>query len=167
MDTFEAQFGRDARELLDTMTDDITRQVTKLVANDNLDGLSKIKFKDLAQYQKLLKDTTMQSYLYGKQTASDELDVKIPASTKESKTFIKENAQAVAEKQANDLLFIVKTEVTKQLRKTNLSEVQLGLSDVIAAITAAFATYYDNKILAGGAAAVTMGINLGIVTGKQ
>jgi SPP1 gp7 family putative phage head morphogenesis protein len=102
-----------------------------------------------------------EAYNFGKNSAADELKVPAGTTKRDSTTFINQNAQAVTDKQIAELTFIVKTEVLKDLRKNNLSEINLGLSDVIASISMAFAQYFTAKVSLTGPVAVMQSFNRG------
>ena len=104
----------------------------------------------------------MEQYLYGKRTAADEIGDKIPQTPAKSRTFITQQANAVAEKQEADLTFTVKAEVMRELRKSNLAETRnLGIADIMARLAAAFLAFQDNNVAAGIGISLAGALNLG------
>jgi hypothetical protein len=122
--------------------------------------LEDFQLKYTGDYKSLLAAQMREAYEFAKKGAADELKVASPPTKRDTTTLINQNAQAVADKQMGDLLFIVKSQVLKELRKNTLSE-QLGISDIIAAVSAAFSSFFDSKVILTGAIVVAQGVNRG------
>jgi hypothetical protein len=86
-----------------------------------------------------------QAYDFAKNGAADELKVPAPSTNRDTTALINQSAQSVVDKQFGDLLFVIKSEVLKELRKNTLSETNLGLSDILGAIEDAFNSFFDSK----------------------
>ncbi|MET3349032.1 UNVERIFIED_ORG: SPP1 gp7 family putative phage head morphogenesis protein [Arthrobacter sp. UYEF1] len=101
------------------------------------------------------------AYDFAKNGASDELKVPAPSTNRDTTALINQSAQSVVDKQFGDLLFIIKSEVLKELRKNTLSEVNLGLSDILGAISDAFGSFFDSKLSLTGAIVISQAVNRG------
>lgn len=113
------------------------------------------------EYRQVLAQTMREAYEFAKRGAADELKVPAAPTKRDTTAFINQNARAVADKQLGDLLFKIKTEVLKELRKNTLSETNLGLSDILGAIGTAFGLFFEKNIVLAGTIAVASGINRG------
>lgn len=123
-------------------------------------GLETFGFKFVDEYRGLLASQMREAYEYAKKGAADELRAPSPATPRETALLIAQNARAVADKQMGDLLFIVKAEVLKEWRKSALSEsTNLGLSDLLGFLNAAFNDYFKNKIALTGGVIVSQAVN--------
>jgi SPP1 gp7 family putative phage head morphogenesis protein len=87
--------------------------------------------------------------------------VPAPSTNRDTTALINQSAQVVVDKQFGDLLFIIKSEVLKELRKNTLSETNLGLSDILGAIGDAFNSFFDSKLSLTGAIVVSQAVNRG------
>ncbi|MDN4611473.1 phage minor head protein [Arthrobacter burdickii] len=102
-----------------------------------------------------------QAYDFAKNGAADELKVPAPSTNRDTTALINQSAQSVVDKQFGDLLFIIKSEVLKELRKNTLSETNLGLSDILGAIGDAFNSFFDSKLSLTGAIVISQAVNRG------
>jgi hypothetical protein len=126
----------------------------------DLKGLEDFQLKYTGQYRDLLAAQMREAYEFAKKGAADELKVASPPTKRDTTTLINQYAQAVADKQMSDLLFIVKSEVLKELRKNTLST-ELGITDILAAVAVAFQSFFDSKVILTGAIVVAQGVNRG------
>lgn len=111
------------------------------------------------QYIKVLKESGLDAYTYGKNDASDEIKVAIPTTPKESKAFFQDNAISVVEKQLSDLTFKIQAEVSKARRKDQLSK--FSASDIISALNIMTGLYYQDTVGLTASVLVSIGINRG------
>jgi SPP1 gp7 family putative phage head morphogenesis protein len=102
-----------------------------------------------------------QAYDFAKNGAADELKVPAPSTNRDTTALINQSAQSVVDKQFGDLLFVIKSEVLKELRKNTLSETNLGLSDILGSIGDAFNSFFDSKISLTGAITLAQAVNRG------
>lgn len=144
-----------------SVKDDATSRLRKLLEKGDYAGLKTFKLGSFAPYRKALETAMMEQYLYGKRTAADEVGGKIPQTPSKSRTYVTQQAKAVADKQEADLLFIVKNEATKELRSLNLDDRQLSISDVLARIAAAVITFTEKNVEPGIAVSLFGSLNLG------
>lgn len=168
LNTLEAEFEREIQPVYDMLAKGATEKLNGyLEAKD----YEKVTLKNLFdenlrnQYTKVLKDQSMNAYTFGKNGAADELEIKAPATPKDSKTFISEQAKSISEKHFTDLTFLVKQEVQKALRKDQLSKkdivVEFATGDVIAAVVIVFASFFTDKIGLTASASVAAALNRG------
>lgn len=159
----EAECQRNIQPIYDQLARGAIAKVDKLIEAGKYDKIDDTIFdqslKD--QYVKLLKDSGMDAYSYGKLGASDELAVKAPQTPKETKNFFADNANAVVSKQLADLTFRIQTEISKARRKDQLSKTDLSLSDVIVTLNLIFSKYYSDNAGQTASIAVALGINRG------
>lgn len=164
LDTLESQLESELKPVYDQLSADALLKLDKIIEDGRYE---KITVKDILdenlrnQYVRVLRDYSMEAYLYGKASASEEIDVKIPATPKTSKDFFRDNAEMVAEKQFADLIFQIQSEVGKARRKDQLSKTMLASGDIIGILRALFVSYYDDKIGATATTAVSVGVNRG------
>lgn len=102
-----------------------------------------------------------EAYNYAKKGAADELKVASPGTNRDTTTLINQQASAVAEKQMSDLLFQIKAQVMSDLRKNQLSETNLALTDILKALSDAFGSFFDKQVSLTGSIMVAMGVNRG------
>jgi SPP1 gp7 family putative phage head morphogenesis protein len=146
---------------LQQIKDDAIKSVQQIVKTGKLSGLADFDLPKFNQYRLLLEQAMMEQYLASKKSAADELGVKIPQTPATTKTYIKTQAEMVASKQKQDLIFVVKSEITKELRKVKFSTTDLGLVDIIARISSAFSNYLTNKVSLATDTAIVGAINTG------
>lgn len=137
------------------------KRVEKLLKGDDLSALRDLELPSFSAYRKLLELAMMDQYLYGKRSAADDGEAQIPKTPAKSKTFIVEQARAIADKQEQDLLFVTKNQVTKALRTSSLAERQLGMLDVLAGLAAAWDAFIERNAPSGVDLALTGALNLG------
>lgn len=164
LNTLEAEYERTIRPIYDEITLKAKEKLNKLLEDGDYDKVNEKTLFDenlRNQYTKVIKESGLDAYLFGKSDASDELEVKIPATPKESKDFFTDNAKSIADKQFSDLIFKIQAEVNKGRRKDQLSKAELSVGDIIAKVTALFATFYDETVGITAAAVASIGINRG------
>lgn len=113
------------------------------------------------EYRAIIAAQMRSAYDFAKNGAADELKVPAPSTNRDTTALINQSAQAVVDKQFGDLLFAIKSEVLKELRKNTLSEISLGLSDILGAIGDAFNSFFDSKLSLTGAIVIAQGVNRG------
>lgn len=163
LNSLEGETVRAIKPIYDALVADATIKINKYLESGEYDKITEKNIFDenlKNQYIKVLKESGLEAYLYGKNGASDELDVKAPATPKESKDFFADNAKAIVEKQLSDLIFKIQAEVSAARRKDQLSTT-LAVGDIIAAITAVFISYYSDTIGVTATTAVSVGVNRG------
>lgn len=162
LDAFDQAFQDKAKPLWSQIKDDAVLRLTKLLESGDIKALDGFQLTKAGDYRGLVISTMRDAYEYAKKGAADELKLPSPGTKRDTSTFISQNAQALVDRQFSDLLFTIKTEVLKQLRKNTLSDsINLGLSDILSAVATAFSLYFDNKITLGGTVAIAQAINRG------
>lgn len=163
--TLEAHFEREAKPIYTLIADGATAKLTKYLEDGAYDKVNEKNLIDenlRNQYIKLIKDTSLEAYIYGKNGAADEIERKAPATPKESKDFFREQSISVSDKQFADLVFQVQQEVQKGRRKDQLAKnANLSVGEIIAKVAAVFATFFSDNIGLTAAATVVTAINLG------
>lgn len=161
LDNIELDFQNAVKPLFNDLKKEALLKVTNLVENKNYDALAKMNLKGFRTYRKLLKDKYTESYMINKELASEELEVNTPTTPKETKAFIESQAQAIADKHFTDLLFLIKTEVAKELRRNTLSKdkIKFGLTDALSSIGGGFDSYFSNEVALTGSLVASMGMN--------
>jgi hypothetical protein len=160
--TGEERLTKDAQAFYAALKDDTISRLTKLLAKGDLAAVKSFTLGSFTPYRKVLETGMMEQYLYGKRTAADEIGGKIPQTPSKSRTYITSQAQAVADKQENDLTFAVKNEVATELRRQNLSDSRdLGVADVMARIAGLFLSIAETSVPKGIAASLAGSLNLG------
>ena len=162
MNTLEAECERTIRPIYNELMKSATSKIDALLAAGKYDKIDETIFDENIknQYIKVLKESGLDAYTYGKMGASDEMAVKAPATPKSSKDFFQTNASTVVNKQLADLLFKIQTEVTKAQRKNQLST-DLSASDIIAGLSLLYDAFYNDNIGLTASIAIAMGVNLG------
>jgi SPP1 gp7 family putative phage head morphogenesis protein len=164
LEMLENETERTIRPLWDALIADATLKVTMYVDAGQYDKLTEKNLFDenlKNQYVKALKEAGLEAYIYGKNGASDELQVKAPATPKESKDFFRDNAVAVVGKQLADLTFKIQTEVNKGRRKDQLSKVSLSTEEIIRLLGGMFSDYYSKNAGLTAIASASIGVNKG------
>lgn len=166
LNSLEGETERAIKPIWDALVADALMKVNKYLEAGEYDKITEKNIFDenlKNQYIKVLKEAGLESYLYGKNGASDEIEVKAPATPKDSKDYFADNAKAVVEKQLSDLIFKIQSEVSAARRKDQLSSAatSLAIGDLIVAITAMFTEYYKDTIGTTAITTVAIGVNKG------
>lgn len=158
----ENRLTSDVDTFFTTTKDDTIKRLTKLLEKGDIASLKKFDLTGFNKYRKMLEDAMMAQYLLGKRTAADEVGANIPQTPAKSRQYITTQAQAIADKQQADLTFLVKAEVTKELRAAKLSETrELGIPDIMARIAGVFAAFTTSSVSTGIAVSLAGAINIG------
>lgn len=165
LDKAVEQTTEQATEELNRLKDATLQKVQKLLDGKDYTALKSFELPSFDKYRKLLENSMMEQYLSGKKGAADDGGIQAPKTPGASKTYITEQARAIADKQEQDLLFATKTEITKALRTSSLAERSLGILDVIAALGAAWDAFLERNVAAGVDVALTGALNLGRTDG--
>lgn len=165
LNSLEAEFERTVRPIYDELVKGAKTKIDAYLEDGKYD---KITVKNVFdenlrnQYTRIIKESGLEAYVYGKNGASDELDKKAPATPKDTKNFFRDNATSVAEKQFNDLIFKVNAKVSEGRRKDLLSKGnELSVGEILAGISALFEEYYGTVIGVTAATLVAIGVNKG------
>lgn len=166
INTLESEYERNIKPVYDSLKKEATLRLNKYLEDKDYDKITEKGLFDeniRNQYTRVIKESGMEAYIYGKNGASDELGVKAPATPKESKDFFRDNAVSIADKQFADLAFKLTAKVAEARRKDQLSKkgAEFSIGDIIAAVNDIFAGFYDDVVNITSAAVVAMGINKG------
>lgn len=160
--TLETEFEDAAKPIWDKIKADTLARVEKLLEAEDYTAIQDFEIAYADEYRAAIVDSMMAAYNYAKVGAADELDVKAPATPKETKDLINSQAQQTVDKQFAELKFEVVNAVTTAQRKAQLSTtVQLSVADVIATIGTVVGSYYDSKIGITAGLLTTIGVNIG------
>lgn len=162
LNTLEAEYERAIKPIYDELVAGAKVKLNSLLEDKKYKDITEKALFDenlKNQYTRTIKESGLEAYIYGKNGASDELEVKAPPTPKESKDFFRDNAVSVADKQFADLTFKITSEVSKARRKDQLAKFSIG--DVIASVNTLFEDYYKEVIGITAAAIVAIGINRG------
>ena len=160
--TLETEFEDAAKPIWDKIKADTLARVEKLLESQDYTAIQDIEINYADEYRGAIVDSMMAAYNYAKVGAADEMDVKAPATPKETKDMITAQAQQTVDKQFAELKFEVVNAVTTAQRKAQLSTtVDLSITDVIGSIGTIIGTYYDSKIGITAGLLTTIGVNIG------
>lgn len=161
MKTADERLRADTAAFFDGMKDETVKKLTKLLEKGDMKALDSFELPSFKPYKKLLEHAMMEQYLLGKRSAADEVGIKIPQTPSKSRQYMSTQVKTIVDKQTADLSFKVKAEVTKELRTARLSERELGISDVMARVAAAFGAFVSNPVETGIAVSLVGALNLG------
>jgi len=162
LNSLEAEFERTAKPLYDELAKIAIAKLDKILEDKDYGKISEKTLFDenvKNQYIRAVKESGLESYVYGKNGASDELGVKAPVTPKASKDFFRDQSVSIVEKQYSDLIFKIQAEVAKARRKDQLSKLSIGA--VIATVSTLFTDFYKEIIGVTAAAIVATGVNKG------
>lgn len=163
MNSLEAETTRTIKAIYDSLVESATVNIGRFIEAGDYDKINEKNVFDLDlknQYIKALKEAGLDAYIYGKNGAADEMEVKSPTTPKESKDYFRDSAASVVEKQLSQLIASIQSEVNKSRRKDQLSTTQLSVTDLLAVIAEIFVGFdYDIGLTA--IATVSIGINKG------
>lgn len=161
-DTVQERLTKDSVAFYSGLKDDTVKRLTTMLNKKDYAGLKSFSLASFGSYRKTLENAMMEQYLYGKRTAADEISAKMPQTPSKSRQYVTQQAQAVADKQESDLTFAVKAEVTKELRKANLSTTyEFGIADIMSRVATAFLAFQDGNVAKGIAVSLAGSLNLG------
>ena len=165
LNSLESEYERTIRPIYDQIVADAKVKIDKYLEDGKYNQITEKNIFDenlRNQYTRVIKESGLEAYVYGKNGASDELGKKAPATPKESKDFFRDNATSVSDKQFSDLIFKVNAKVAEGRRKDLLDKGQeLTIGEILVGISAIFSEYYTSVAGITAAAVVSMGINRG------
>lgn len=164
LNSLEAETVKTIKPIYDALVADAMTKINKLIEAGQYDKLTEKNVFDeniRNQYVKAIKEAGLEAYIYGKNGASDEIEVKAPPTPKESKDYFRDNAVAIVDKQLADLLFKIQMAVSAGRRKDQLSKTDFSVGSVVATIAELFAAFYSDTVGLTGLATVSIGVNKG------
>lgn len=165
LNSLESEYERTIRPIYDQIVADAKVKIDKYLEDGKYNQITEKNIFDenlRNQYTRVIKESGLEAYVYGKNGASDELGKKSPATPKESKDFFRDNATSVSDKQFSDLIFKVNAKVAEGRRKDLLDRGQeLTIGEILVGISAIFSEYYTSVVGITAAAVVSMGVNRG------
>lgn len=160
--TLDADFLAAVKPIWDKITSDTKARVEKLLEAEDYTAIQDLEINFADEYKAAIVEQMMDAYNYAKVGASDELEVKAPATPKETKDIIAAQAQQIVDKQFSELKFEITNAVTTAQRKSQLSvTTDLSIADVVATIGTLFAAYQESKLGVTAGIVSTIGINIG------
>ncbi len=156
----EKEFIDVTKPLWDKIRKDAVTRLEKLLDAKDYKAVDSFEIKFGDEYRKMIMEQMLDAYSYAKVGAADELDVKAPATPTKTRDVIKQQAQAIVDKQFSDLLFEIKNAVNQAIRKNQLST-SLSVGDVLSTVGGLISTFYDSKIGLTSSIALASAINTG------
>ena len=160
-DSAEDKLLNEMRPVFDKIRKDATDRLKPLIEEQGARALDGFELKYPDELRRVMSDNMISMYSTAKNMAADELKVAAPANKQKSKDLMIEHTKAIVEKQYGDLLFNVKTIVTDAVRKNLLDKTELSVGEVIAAISAAFFAFFEEKEPLTAGAIISAAINIG------
>lgn len=160
LNEFDETFQAKAGETFDKLKNDTVMRLTKaLESGDALAVVEAFKLDQatLNEYSAFLVAHMRDAYEYAKKGAADELRVASPATARATTKTMRQEAAAIVERQAAELVFEIKSAVLSEVRRNNLST-DLGISDVLAALVAALQSFMDRKVAVTGSLIVAQAV---------
>jgi len=157
--TIEDQFIEEMRPVFTKTTDKAIEDLREILKSGELDKLEELKLQNYNEYRNVIIDNMTEMYNFGKMSASDELEVKAPKTPKEARDFIKLKADEITNKQYEDILFLIRSTVTKEVQKGNLSEKNLDEADILGALIPDIEAFFEDKIGLTATAITSQAIN--------
>jgi phage gp29-like protein len=160
MNTQEEKFVKAMKDPFDAVTAQLLADIEPIIESGDITKLDGLTIKDSEQYAATIAGESLATYNAGKQITSDDLEVKIPTTPKETKDYFKQNAKSVAEKQLSDLLFKTKSTVTAEFHKGQLSKKHtFSFDDVKNILLGDFDGFFNQAIGITGSIVVSQAIN--------
>lgn len=160
--TLETEFEDAAKPIWDKIKADTLTRVEALLEAQDYNAIQDFEIGFADEYRAAIYDSMLAAYNYAKVGAADELDVKAPATPKETKDLLTAQAQQTVDKQFAELKFEITNAVTTAQRKSQLSTTtDLSIADVITTIGTVVGSYYDSKIGITAGLLTTIGVNIG------
>lgn len=159
METEEQKFIDAMQPVYKQVTDKVLEDIKPIFDGGSLEDLDSLELGSVKDFEQVMIDSSLATYNSIKKITSDDLDVKIPSTPKESKDYFKQNAKSIREKQFSDLLFIVKTKVESEFHKGQLSKKKFGVEEVVTALTGEFDSFFESKIGITGSILVSQAVN--------
>jgi hypothetical protein len=156
----EADAVNAAKPIWDKIRADVVKKLERILESKQYKLLENFEIPHANEYRKVIQDNMLEAYTYAKNGAADEIDRKIPPTKSQTRELIKQQANALVDKQFEDLLFQIRTVVNNAIRKNQLSQ-DLSIGDVIASVGALITGFYTDKLPLGFGAAIAIAINAG------
>ncbi len=103
MNSMEEDFTAEAKTLLNNAKDSFMAKLHAAIDSGDQKAISDLEIKFVDDYKKILKDAMKKAYDYGKNKASKEIGIQIPASVADSLSTIDLMADTIANKTASDI----------------------------------------------------------------
>lgn len=160
--TLDADFLQAVKPIWDKISSDTKDRVQKLLEAEDYTAIQDLEINFGDEYRAAIVDQMMDAYNYAKVGAADELEVKAPATPKDTKDMIDAQAQQIVDKQFAELKFEITNAVTTAQRKAQLSvATELSIADVVGTIGTLIAGYQDSKLGITAGIVSTLGVNIG------
>lgn len=157
----EKKFDSAMKPVFDAVVEQALKDIQPILESGDITKLEDFSLTGADKYAQTITDQSLETYNAGKKITSDDLDIGIPATPKESKDYFKQNGKSIADKQFSDLTFIIKQKVTSEFHKGQLSKGhQFATPEEIAQLLAGdFEEFYQKTISLTGVIAVAQAIN--------
>ena len=131
----EDSFSAEATEVLKRAADEFSRKLTKYVNEDKKQEIKDLEMPYWSEYKSVVKSYLQESYSFGKNNASREMDVKAPANPQELSQTLDLMADNIATQHYFEIETQAKQSVANQLAKFGEKEIK-ALAAALAAIQA-------------------------------
>lgn len=158
-DTMEEELSTFFEELAQATADD----VKALVDDGKIDDALSYSIPEATrtEYADILERHMTDAFNYAKTGAANEIGKKSPATTKEQKTMIRTQAEDYVAQQFAQIDAQVHALINSDVKRGQLSKVELGITETVLAIIKAITDYFGIHVIPGNAAAVSNFINVG------
>jgi len=157
----EKKFDAAMKPVFDDVVAQALEDIKPILEGGDITKLEDFSLTGADKYAQTITDQSLETYNAGKKITSDDLDIGIPTTPKESKEYFKQNGKSIADKQFSDLTFIIKQKVTSEFHKGQLSRGhEFATPEEIAALLGEdFEQFYQKTISLTGVIAVAQAIN--------
>ncbi len=156
----EAEFLEVTAPIWEKIKADALKRLGALLDAKDYDDVDKFELNFGDEFRKAMMEEMLSAYTYAKVGASDELEVPAPTTPAKTKDVIKQQAQAIVDKQFADLLFEIKNAVNQAVRKNQLST-NLSAADVLTTVGGLISSFYSDKMPFTAGIAIASAINTG------
>lgn len=157
----EKKFDSAMKPVFDEVVAQAAEDLKPILESGDITKLDDFSLTGADKYAQTITDQGLETYNAGKKITSDDLDVGIPATPKESKDYFKQNGKSIADKQFSDLTFIIKQKVTSEFHKGQLSRTHTFATpdEIIELLGEDFDQFYQKTITLTGVIQVAQAIN--------
>lgn len=160
METQEVKFTKAMKPIYDKVTAQAIVDVTPIIESGDITALDDLQLQYAEEYAAVIAGESLATYNAGKKITADDLESKIPATPKESKEYFAANAKSTTDKQFSDILFMIKSTVTSQFHKGQLSANHtFDVGDITDLLLGDFEGFFESKIGITGSIIVSQAIN--------
>lgn len=161
LDFLENQLADASKKVFEDIEREATADIRTLLDAKDYKTAASYRIRKATAYTKIINQSMVDSYTYAKNGAADEINEESPATPNQSRNLMKSDAEGYVQKQFSDLEFNIRSAINESIRKNQLSDVELSVADLIAAISNMITGYYKKHVAAGISVAIASAMNLG------